>query len=108
MRKITVDNSVKNIPKSEQTRERDINPMTIKILRIIKYKTKIFHRTKLKFIKNLAASGFGLLKVNKELLHLFKKHTDTFIENTKTKSQETLDFEMIKQRKLFHFTQQKN
>ena len=30
LRKITTDNSIRYIPKSEQTRERDIKPKTIK------------------------------------------------------------------------------
>ena len=39
-----------------------------------------------------------------ELLLLIKKHTDTLIEQTKTKSQETLEFKMNKQRQTFSFS----
>ena len=38
-----------------------------------------------------------------ELLLLIKKHTDTLIEQTKTKPQETLEFKMNKQRQTFSF-----
>ena len=41
--------------------------------------------------------------MNNELLLLIKKHTDTLIENTKTKPQETLEFKMNKQRQTFLF-----
>ena len=40
--------------------------------------------------------------MNKELLLLNKKHTDTLIEQTKTKPQETLEFKMNKQIQSFH------
>ena len=41
--------------------------------------------------------------MNNELLLLIKKHTDTLIENTKTKPQETLEFKMNKQMQSFSF-----
>ena len=41
--------------------------------------------------------------MNNELLLLIKKHTDTIIEQTKTKPQETLDFKMNKQKQTFSF-----
>ena len=41
--------------------------------------------------------------MNNELLLLIKKHTDTLIEQTKTKSQETLEFKMNKQSQTFSF-----
>ena len=41
--------------------------------------------------------------MNNELLLLIKKHTDSLIEQTKTKPQETLEFKMIKQRQTFSF-----
>ena len=41
--------------------------------------------------------------MNNELLLLIKKHTDTLIEQTKTKAQETLEFKMIKQMQTFSF-----
>ena len=41
--------------------------------------------------------------MNNELLLLIKKHTDTLIENTKTKPQETLEFKMDKQMQTYSF-----
>ena len=41
--------------------------------------------------------------MNNELLLLIKKHTDTLIEQTKTKPQETLEFKMNKQRQTLSF-----
>ena len=41
--------------------------------------------------------------MNNELLLLIKKHTDTLIEQTKTRAQETLEFEMNKQMQTFSF-----
>ena len=41
--------------------------------------------------------------MNNELLLLIKKHTDTLIEQTKTKPQETLEFVMNKQMETFSF-----
>ena len=41
--------------------------------------------------------------MNNEVLLLIKKHTDTLIEQTKTKPQETLEFKMNKQRQTFSF-----
>ena len=42
--------------------------------------------------------------MNNELLLLIKKHTDTLIEQTKTKPQETLEFKMNKQTQTFSFS----
>ena len=41
--------------------------------------------------------------MNNELLLLIKKHTDTLIEQTKTKPQETLEFKMIRSKQTFSF-----
>ena len=41
--------------------------------------------------------------MNNELLLLIKMHTDTLIEQTKTKPQEKLEFKMNKQRQTFSF-----
>ena len=46
--------------------------------------------------------------MNKELLLLIKKHTDTLIEQKKTKPQETLEFKMNKQKQTFSFSPPKN
>ena len=42
--------------------------------------------------------------MNNELLLLIKKHTDTLIEQTRTKPQETLEFIMNKQMQTFSFS----
>ena len=41
--------------------------------------------------------------MNNELLVLIKKHTDTLIEQTKTRPQETLEFKLNKQMQSFSF-----
>ena len=41
--------------------------------------------------------------MNNEMLLLIKKHTDTLIQQTRTKPQETLEFKMNKQRQTFSF-----
>ena len=41
--------------------------------------------------------------MNNELLLFIKKHTDTLVEQTKTKPQETLEFKMNKQMQTFSF-----
>ena len=41
--------------------------------------------------------------MNNELLILIKKHTDTLIEQTKTKPQETLEFKMNEQMQTFSY-----
>ena len=41
--------------------------------------------------------------MNNELLILIKKHTDTLIQQTKTKPQETLEFKMNEQMQTFSF-----
>ena len=40
--------------------------------------------------------------MNNELLLLIEKHTDTLIEQTKTKPQELLEFKMDNQMQIFH------
>ena len=46
--------------------------------------------------------------MNNELLLLIKKHTDTLIEQTKTKPQEMLEFKMNKQMQTFSFNPPNN
>ena len=41
--------------------------------------------------------------MNNELLLLIKRHTDTLIEQTKTKPQETLEFKVIQSKQTFSF-----
>ena len=49
-----------------------------------------------------------ILEMNNESLLLIKKHTDTLIEQTKTKPQETLEFKMNKQMQTFSFNPPRN
>ena len=44
-----------------------------------------------------------ILYMKKELLLLIKKHTDTLIEQTKTKPQETSKFKMVQSKQTFSF-----
>ena len=41
--------------------------------------------------------------MNNELLFLIKKHTDTLIQQTETKAQESLEVKMNKQKQTFSF-----
>ena len=61
LRKITNDNSVSCIPKSEQTKEREIKPKKIKAGSIPRKQNKNISQNSKKFHKNVAASGFGVL-----------------------------------------------
>ena len=45
--------------------------------------------------------------MDNELLLLIKKHTDTLVEQTKTKPQETLEIKMSKQMQIFRLALQK-
>ena len=56
LRKITVDNSVRYIPKSEQTKNKKTQP----ILGGGKQNKK-FSKNNKKFVKDFTASGFGIL-----------------------------------------------
>ena len=60
LRKITVDNSVRYVPKSEQTRE--IKQNMIKSISPPRKQKKTFHKTVKKILKNPAREGFGVLK----------------------------------------------
>ena len=58
LRKITVDNSVRYLPKSEQTKEREIKPKKIKAGSILCKQNKNISQNNIKFIKNISGSGF--------------------------------------------------
>ena len=62
LRKITVDNSVRYIPKSEQTQETDIKPKKIKAGSLPRKQNKNISQKSEKFLKNISASGFNYLK----------------------------------------------
>ena len=61
LRKITVDNSVRYIPKSEQTKEKEIKPK-IKAGSLPRKRNKEPSQNNKKFLKNISASGFKYLK----------------------------------------------
>ena len=61
LRKITIDNSVRYIPKSEQIKEKNIKPKTIKAGSLPRKQNKNISQNTKKFLKNMAASGFGVL-----------------------------------------------
>ena len=71
LRKITIDNSVKYVPKSEQTKEKEIKHNTTKNKKIqpvsgggksnMRKQDKKFSKNNKKFVKDFTASGFGVL-----------------------------------------------
>ena len=62
MRKITIDNSVRYIPKNEQTGERDIKPTKIQNNSTPRKQNKNISQNNKKFHIIISASGFKLLK----------------------------------------------
>ena len=61
IRKITIDNSVRYIPKSEQTKEREIKAKKIKAGSVPRKQNKNISQNSEKLLKNVIASGFGVL-----------------------------------------------
>ena len=61
LRNITIDNSVRYIPKSEQKKEKNIQPKTIKTGSVPRKQNKNISQNSKKFLKNVAASAFGVL-----------------------------------------------
>ena len=62
LRKITIDNSVRFIPKSEQTREiKQIQPISGGGKPNTRKQNKNCSKNNKKFLTNVAASGFGYL-----------------------------------------------
>ena len=58
LRKITIDNSVKYVPKTEQTKEKDAKSKTIKAGSLSRKQNKNISQNSKKFLKNISASGF--------------------------------------------------
>ena len=56
IRKITIDNSVRYVPESKQTRETNQN--TVKNISRPKKQTKKFSQNNKEFLKNISAEGF--------------------------------------------------
>ena len=61
MRKITNDTTVRYIPKSQQTKEKDSKPKTIKAGSLPRKQNKKPSQNNKKFLKIVVASGFGYL-----------------------------------------------
>ena len=62
LRKITIDNSVRYIPKSGQSKEKETKPKTTKAGSLPRKQNKNILQNNKKFIKNVVASRFGYLK----------------------------------------------
>ena len=62
LRKITIDNSVRYVPKSEQTKERDSKPKSVKIGSLPRKQNKNISQNSKKFLKSISASGFKYIK----------------------------------------------
>ena len=58
LRKITIDNSVRYIPKNEQTKEKNNKPKTTKAGSLPRKQNKNISQISKKFLKNISASGF--------------------------------------------------
>ena len=58
LRNITTDNSVRYIPKSEQTKEKNNKPKTTKAGSLPRKQNKNISQNSKKFLKHLSASGF--------------------------------------------------
>ena len=61
LRKITIDNSVRYIPITEKTKEREVEPKTIKTGSLLRRQDKNVSQNIKIFLKNPAASAFGKL-----------------------------------------------
>ena len=62
LRKITIDNSVRYIPKSEKTKQKNIKPKPTKAGSIPRKQNKNNSRNSKKLVKDFTTSGFGILK----------------------------------------------
>ena len=61
LRKITIDNSVRYIPKNEQTKERDSKPKTTKAGSLPTKQNKKISKNNKKIVKDFTAGGFAKL-----------------------------------------------
>ena len=62
LRKITIDNSVRYVLKTEKTKEKENKPKTIKTGSLLHKQNKNISQNSKKFLKNISASGFNYLK----------------------------------------------
>ena len=60
-RKITIDNSVRYIPITEKSKEREVKSKTIKTGSLPRKQNKNISQNNKKFFKKVSASGFGVL-----------------------------------------------
>ena len=58
LRKILINNSVRYIPITEKTKEREIKPKTTKAGSLPRKQNKNISQNSKKFLKNISASGF--------------------------------------------------
>ena len=61
LRKITVDNSVRYVPETEQMKQKEIKPKTTKAGSLPRKQNKNVSRYNKKFTKNISALGFKKL-----------------------------------------------
>ena len=61
LRKITIDYSVRYVPKGERTKERDSKPKKIKAASLFDKQNKKPSQNNKKFLKKISASGFTTL-----------------------------------------------
>ena len=59
--KITIDNSVRYVPVTEKTKERDNKPKTTKAGSLHRKQDKKFSKNNKKFVEDFTAGGFGIL-----------------------------------------------
>ena len=62
LRKITIDNSVRYVPKNEKPKKRDSKPKTTKAGSLPRKQDKKFSKNNKNFVKDFTAGGFGTLK----------------------------------------------
>ena len=62
LRKITIDNSVRYVPKNEQTKEKEIKPKPIKAGSFPRKQNKNISQNSKTFLKSSSASGFKNIK----------------------------------------------
>ena len=62
LREIPIDNSVRLIPKKEQTKEKEIKQKTIKGGSLARKQNKNSPQNNIKLFKNISAQGFKYLK----------------------------------------------
>ena len=62
LRKITVDISLRYVPKSEKAKEKEIKPKAVKVGSLPRKQNKNISQKVKKIPKNIAASGFAIIK----------------------------------------------